>query len=179
MSTPGGSGSAAGSAEGESKEGDCNNTYDGCYLTTKEKNDMLNLDCDSVITGNPDFGKPVSGKVNYELFIAKCPNGCHDKGNKKVFGVGIHSADASICKSAIYDWSMPTIGGVIGVGITPGLGSYQKGKILFGIEAFIAGPSEKSFYTVKIDNYDMAELNMRIVDDKGLPAAKGRLEFRN
>lgn len=41
------------------------------------------------------------------------------------------------------------------------------------------GSSKKSFYTVKIDNFDMAELNMRIVDGDGLPSFKGRLEFRN
>jgi hypothetical protein len=31
---------------------------------------MLELDCDGVVKGNPDFGKPVTGKVNYELYIA-------------------------------------------------------------------------------------------------------------
>lgn len=42
---------------------------------------------------------------------------CHDKGDKPVIGVGIHPAEASICKSAIYDWSMPILGGIIGIGI--------------------------------------------------------------
>lgn len=36
-----------------------------------------------------------------------------------------------------------------------------------------------SFYTVKIDNFDMAEKNIRIVDNTGLNSSRGRLEFRN
>jgi hypothetical protein len=148
-------------------------------LTTKEKNEILELTCDTVVKGNTDFGKPVTGKVNYELYIAKCPGGCDADGSKKVFGVGIHPAEASICKSAVYDWSISLIGGVIGIGITPGLSVYGKGKKLHGLEAFENGLSTKSFYTIKIDSYDMAESNMRIIDNKGLPAAAGRLEFRN
>jgi len=38
-------------------------------------------------------------------------------GNKKVFGVSIHPAESSLCKSALYDISMPIIGGIIGIGI--------------------------------------------------------------
>lgn len=48
-----------------------------------------------------------------------------------------------------------------------------------GLEAYPAATSSKSFYTIKIDSFDMAYLNMRIIDNKGLPSAKGRLEFRN
>lgn len=40
---------------------------------------------------------------------------------KKVFGKGVHPAESSICKAAIYDQSMPIIGGIVGVGIQPGL----------------------------------------------------------
>jgi hypothetical protein len=37
----------------------------------------------------------------------------------------------------------------------------------------------KSFYTIKVDNYDMAEKNVRIIDFKGQPNSQGRVEFRN
>lgn len=78
---------------------------------------MLLLDCDSLIKGNSAFGPKTIGKPNYELYIAKCPMNCHSEGSEKVFGLGIHPNDASICKSAIYDNSMPLMGGVIGIGI--------------------------------------------------------------
>ena len=59
---------------------------------------------------------------------------------------------------------MPITGGIIGVGIQPGLSSYHKGKKINGIEAAKHSGSSKSFYTIKIDNFDMAESNMRIID---------------
>jgi len=48
-----------------------------------------------------------------------------------------------------------------------------------GIESYKHAISAKSFYTIKIDNFDMAELNIRIVDFEGNPNAEGRLEMRN
>jgi len=100
----GGGGDDAGGGGGdEEEEKDCDNIYNGCGLTTAEKNAMLDLTCDTTVKGNDDFGVPTAGRPNYMLLIGKCPMNCHEKGDKKVLGVGIHPAEASICKSAIYD----------------------------------------------------------------------------
>jgi len=74
---------------------------------------------------------------------------------------------------------MPIFGGIIGVGIQPGLSTYSKGETINGLDAGKHSKSSKSFYTMKIDNFDMAETNMRIIDFEGNPAYRGRVEFRN
>jgi len=125
---------------------------------------MLEFTCDSVVAGNADFGPPTAGKPNYVLMIGSCPGNCHEKGDHKVFGMGIHPEMSSICKAAIYDRSMPISGGVIGVGIQPGIGQYSKGQKVLGLVAGKHGPAPKSFYTLRIDNFDMAENDMRIID---------------
>lgn len=108
-----------GEGEGEEKKPapNCDNLYNGCSLTSAEKSSIIELTCDSVVKGNKDFGPEVVGIPNYELFIGKCPAGCDIQGTKKVFGVGIHPAESSVCKSALYDSSMPVVGGIIGIGI--------------------------------------------------------------
>jgi len=56
----------------------------------------------------------------------------------------------------------------------------MKGDItLNGLSAGSYAEADKSFYTMRIDNFDMAEFEMRIIDFEGYPAAQGRLEFRN
>lgn len=96
-----------------------------------------------------------------------------------MFGVGIHAGESSVCKAAIYDNSMPIPGGIIGVGIMPGIPDYGKGEKLNGLQPKAKSTSSKSFYTMKIDNFDMAEKHMRLIDYEGLPSYKGRVEFRN
>lgn len=73
------------------------------------------------------------GAPNYALIMGKCPAGCSELGDAKVIGIGIHPANSGICKSAIYDQSMPFAGGVVGVGITPGLSKYSEGRIISGL----------------------------------------------
>jgi len=75
----------------------------GAGLTSSEKNNMLNLNCDTIVKDNADFGPAVIGVPNYALLIGKCPNGCEEIGDSKVLGIGIHPEESSICKSAIYD----------------------------------------------------------------------------
>lgn len=70
-----------------------------------------------MVKDNPDFGPDVIGAPNYALIMGKCPHGCSELGDAKVIGLGIHPANSGICKSAIYDQSMPFSGGIIGVGI--------------------------------------------------------------
>lgn len=65
------------------------------------------------------------------MFFGKCPGNCHTKGTKKVIGLGIHPGESSICRSAIYDGSLPWYGGVIAIGIQPGLADYRKGPELW------------------------------------------------
>jgi len=43
---------------------------------------MITLTCDDVVDGNPEFGTDGIGLPNYELFIAKCPHGCDELGDK-------------------------------------------------------------------------------------------------
>jgi len=74
---------------------------------------------------------------------------------------------------------MPFHGGVIGIGITPGLSSYGAGRTISGLRAISFGSSSKSFYTMKIDNVDMARSNIRIVNDEGLISPTGRVELRS
>jgi len=74
---------------------------------------------------------------------------------------------------------MPFHGGVVGVGITPGLNTYSAGRTISGLRAVAFGASSKSFYTMKIDNVDMARSNIRIVNDDGLISSYGRVEVRN
>jgi len=136
----------------------------GGGLTKTERNNMLDFDCDTIVKSNSNFGPDVLGVPNYALLIGKCPANCDTEGNTKVMGVAIHPAASGICKSAIYDQSMPFHGGIIGVGITPGLKKYSSGRTIMGIKAIAFGESTKSFYTMKIDNVDMVRNNMRIVD---------------
>jgi len=110
--------------------------------------------------------------------MGKCPVGCFKEG-ADVLGIGVHPEDSAICRSAIYDGSMPFHGGVIGVGITPGLQKYFKGRSINGITANGWGKSDRSFYTMRIDNIDMAKSNVRIVDHEGLNSYVGRLEVRS
>lgn len=64
---------------------------------------MMELTCDSVVKGDVAFGPKAVGKPNYHLYIAKCPANCHDLGEKKLFGAGIHPGESSVCKAALYD----------------------------------------------------------------------------
>lgn len=89
----------------------------GSSLSTAEKNSLLNWNCDTVVKGNNDFGPPTIGVPNYALFLGRCPSGCSELGDAKVFGIGIHPENSGICKSAIYDQSAPFHGGIVGVGI--------------------------------------------------------------
>lgn len=164
------SSSSSDSEEEEEAEG-VSVQFLGGGLSTSEKNNMLNFDCDTIVQDNADFGPPVIGTPNYALLIGKCPSGCEELGDSKVLGIGIHPEESSICKSAIYDQSMPWHGGVIGVGIQPGLQKYSKGRIISGLQAKPFGPSFKSFYTLKVDNIDMARENIRVVDNEGLIAS--------
>jgi len=90
---------AGGAADGEKEESGAV----GGNLSTAEKNALLNWNCDSVVKGNMDFGPPTIGVPNYALFLGRCPNGCSELGEAKVFGIGIHPENSGICKSAIYD----------------------------------------------------------------------------
>jgi hypothetical protein len=113
------------------------------------------------------------------MYIVNCPAGCGTGGDSKAKGLGIHPEDAGICKSAIADGSLPISGGLVGVGTYVGIAGYEKfeGK-LNGMEVKKGKASMKSFSTIKVDNIDMCDLDMRIVDDKGQPAYMGRVEFR-
>jgi len=109
----------------------------------------------------------------------KCPAHCWDA-RGPIIGVGIHAPESSVCKSAIYDQSMPFGGGIVGVGVMNGLSFYSGGDEMNGLTAQSAsGKTMNSFYTMKVDNFDMAESMVRIVDWDGKPAAKGRLEIRS
>jgi LCCL domain len=66
--------------------------------------------------------------VNFQTFIVICPKDCWKAGSTQVFGLAIHPEEASICRSALVDNSMPLTGGIVGVGITYGLPGYQAGK---------------------------------------------------
>ena len=130
----------------------------GSGLSSAEKNALLTFNCDTVVKDNPDFGPDVIGAPNYALIMGKCPHGCSELGdakvywliNAKVIGLGIHPANSGICKSAIYDQSLPFAGGIVGVGITPGLSKYSEGRIISGLQAKGGGPAKKSFYTIKV-----------------------------
>jgi len=75
----------------------------GSGLSSKEKNALLNFNCDTVVKDNTDFGPTVVGAPNYALLMGKCPHGCSELGSAKVIGIGIHPENSGICKSAIYD----------------------------------------------------------------------------
>ena len=54
-------------------------------------------------------------RLNHQLYLVKCPAGCEKYGESLPKGMGLHPDDASICKSAIIDNSVPVIGGIVGV----------------------------------------------------------------
>jgi len=62
---------------------------------------------------------------------------------------------------------MPLVGGVIGVGIGAGLEKYAAGPTKWEITAALMYGSAKSFYVYKVDNVDMARLDVRILDWTG------------
>jgi hypothetical protein len=95
----------------------------------------------------------------------RCPSGCDNTGDTKALGLGIHPEDASVCKSAIADGALSIVGGIVGIGTYVGISNYDasKGKIN-GMEVGQAKASSKSFSTVKIDNIDMCDLDMRILN---------------
>lgn len=93
--------------------------------------------------------------------------------------MGIHPEESSICKSAIIDNSMTLMGGIVGVGTYKGIGAYMKNEEkIYGLEVEAHKQSQKSYTTIKIDNVDMADLDLRILNHKGQPAYMGRVEFR-
>ena len=74
---------------------------------------------------------------------------------------------------------MALMGGIVGVGTYKGIGAYSKSEEkIYGIEVEPHKQSMKSFTTIKIDNVDMADLDLRILNHKGEPSYKGRVEFR-
>lgn len=87
------------------------NDYSGAGLTNAERKGILQLSCDTVIKNNKDFGPRYSSNmVNFLTKIAICPSDCFKIGESKIFGLGIHPEESSICKSAIIDRSMPLLG---------------------------------------------------------------------
>lgn len=138
---------------GESDEQDNNffNDYLGGALTSVEKDSLLRLSCDSLVKNNEDFGpRYANRKGNFMAILALCPSGCHKIGVTSVYGLGIHSEESSICKSAIVDGAMPMIGGVIGIGVTNGLDFYERANPKFGIDIRPFQRSSKSFFTYKV-----------------------------
>lgn len=77
------------------------------------------------------------------------------------------------------DNSLPYIGGVVGLATYTGLDAYMKSdNKVNGLSVGGSKKSMKSFATVKIDNTDMCDLDMRIIDHQGVPTHMGRVEFR-
>lgn len=64
--------------------------YLGGGLSHSEFNNLIELDCDTTLSGNEDFGPQVIGTPNYFLFMGVCPAGCYSKGSAKVYGRAIH-----------------------------------------------------------------------------------------
>ena len=63
------------------------------------------------------------------------------------------------------DNSLPYIGGVIGLATYTGLDMYMKSEDkVNGLSVGGSKKSQKSFTTIKIDNTDMCDLDMRIID---------------
>ena len=165
--------------EDSSKQDGFSNSYNGGGLSAKEAKNLLELGCEDKIKDNDNFGPKYGTKqINFESFIAICPKDCWKPGSAPVFGVGIHPEEASICRSAIVDRSMPYIGGVIGIGISHGLNSYEAGHPYAGLEVKSYKSSSKSFFTFKVDNVDFVNTDFRILDQRGGPSHIGRLEFR-
>ena len=59
-----------------------------------------------------------------------------------------------------------------------GLSKYQPGGVMFGVTVKNYENAKKSFVTMKIDNVDMIESNLRILDFKGQLSSFGLVEFR-
>ena len=66
-----------------------------------------------------------------------------------IYGVAIHPDASPICASAIIDRSMPTVGGIIGVGIFKGLENYVGAGILMGASVKNYERAKKSYVTFK------------------------------
>ena len=153
----------------DSSEG-MENSYNGNGLSPMESKKLLELGCEDKVKDNEEFGpKYASSQVNYEHVIAKCPNNCWKPGSTPVFGSGIHPEESSICRSAIADRSMPAFGGLIGIGVMPGLSTYEKAPHYMGLEIKAHKVSAKSFVTYKVDNPDFMSSDLRILDQRGAP----------
>ena len=66
-----------------------------------------------------------------------------------VHGLAIHPDASSICVSAIIDKSIPTAGGIIGMGIFKGLDNYAAAGIVMGVSVKSYERAKKSFITFK------------------------------
>jgi hypothetical protein len=129
--------------------------------------------------GNPLLPDYPTNRINYTNFLIRCPSNC--KGlDSTVLGMGIHPRESPICLSAIVDRSVSIYGGLISVGIFPGLRIYAGYEMkMFGIDIKPYNESSKiSFVTAKVDNVDMVQRNIRILNSKGEISSRGRLEMR-
>ena len=162
------------------------NDPSGGMLNPVEKKLLLELSCtQQMINPTPNsniFGPDFpTANVNYIRVLAKCPANCH-KVPGNVFGMGLHPETSPICLSAMVDNAISEYGGIISISVYPGLEKYlnppghnKRGEIQ--IQSYV-GVSKKSYSLSKVDNADMVEKDMRILDDKGLLSAEGRLEMR-
>lgn len=179
VSISSGSNSLSDSSLGEESNSGFENTYKGSGLSNIETKNMIELSCEDKLKENENFGPKFPGReVNFETYIGICPKDCWKPGSTPIFGTGIHSDEASICRSAIVDRSMPFFGGIIGIGVSHGLKSYQASAKYGGLEIKSYKSSSKSFFTYKVDNVDFMSSDLRILDNRGTPNFMGRLEFR-
>lgn len=93
-------------------------------------------------------------------------------------GRGVYHPESSVCGAAIIDGSLPKSGGLVGVIRIAGQDTYDERPVSYGITISQGNASTWSYTTVKVNNPDMSKSDIRILDDSGIPASTGRVEFR-
>jgi hypothetical protein len=163
------------------------NNPEGGLLDPKEKKNIVELSCTQQLI-NPDMSMTIFGpdlpttKTNYINILAKCPSNCY-KINADVLGLGIHPMKSPICLSALVDGAMSIYGGIISIGVFPGLKKYmvdpffRKWKKALNVISF-ESLSQKSYVISKLDSIDLVSSDVRIVDHQGKLSNLGRLEIR-
>jgi hypothetical protein len=158
----------------------------GGFLSPQDNKKVIDLTCDqTLVDDNPDkqiFGAEFpTNRLNYFELLVKCPSDCLNIAlANNVYGLGIHPRESPICLSAIADRSVSMYGGIVAIGVYPGLKSYQTTfSKMFGIEIkTYEQPSMKSYVTAKVDNVDLVNKNIRILNKQGELNSRGRLEMR-
>jgi hypothetical protein len=161
-----------------------NQMFNGSSLTPDENYLIKTVEC--ATTGAEifsDYTDYQADGFNYEMKLLRCPANCNVGGT--TVGLGQHPQSSPVCVSAIVDGAMPVHGGVISISKYNGATGYDGARFLVHGISVKKGQLETvdnvgifSYSVSKVDNVDLMTQNVRILNYKGEPDNRGRVEMR-